>query len=302
MPCPVNDRGVRPPRGSLDGAPAWSAGPLEALGERVWLVLGGGGLRGLAHVGAWRALQEAGVRVQGIVGTSIGALVGTLIAGGVGYDELVRLAFALRKVDIVRINRRALLLNGIRQPGLLLEEPLRRYLDRVLPVRSWNELSLPLQVNAVDLESGETVWFGAEADTSVALADAIYASMALPVFYPPAEIEGRVYVDGGAGWPLPLHRAAELGATGIVGVDVGSGRRNPTHAVLAGGMLAIHQRVFSLMAWHRRTELVADWHTPPLLFVRPRMDGYGTFDFDAVAYFLEEGYRAARVALTRGVE
>lgn len=279
----------------------WRAGSLDALGERVWLVLGGGGLRGLAHVGAWQALQEAGVRVQGIVGTSIGALVGALIAAGVPYDELVRLAFALRKVDIARINRRALLFNGIRQPSLLLEEPLREYLDRVLPVRSWDELTLPLQVNAVDLDSGETAWFGTGADTSVSLADALYASMALPVFYPPAEIGGRVFVDGGAEWALPLHRAGEAGATGVVGVDVGSGQRNPTHAVLAGGMLAIHQRIFSLMSWRKRTDLVAHWTEPPLLFVRPRMEGFGTFDFESVGYFLEEGYRAARAALTQGV-
>jgi NTE family protein len=278
----------------------WRPGPLEALGERVWLVLGGGGLRGLAHVGVWQALEEAGVRVEGIVGTSIGSLVGALIAGGMGYRDLVRLAFALRKIDIVRINRRALLFNGIRQPSLLLEEPLRAYLEHALPVKRWDDLALPLQVNAVDLDSGETVWFGTGADTSVSLADALYASMALPVFYPPAEIGGRLYVDGGAEWALPLHRAGEVRATGVIGVDVGSGRANPTHEVLAGGMLAIHQRVFSLMSWRKRADLVAHWQDPPLLFVRPRMEGYGTFDFDAVGYFLEEGYRAARAALVRG--
>jgi NTE family protein len=282
-----------------DGA-VWRPGPLEALGGRIWLVLGGGGLRGLAHVGVWQALEEADVRVEGIVGTSIGALVGALIASGMAYRDLVRLAFALRKVDIVRINRRALLFNGIRQPSLLQEEPLRRYLERVLPVGRWSDLALPFQVNAVDLESGDTVWYGTGADESVSLADALYASMALPVFYPPAEIGGRLMVDGGAEWALPLHRAGELGATGIVGVDVGSGQRNPTHAVLAGGMLAIHQRIFSLMSWRKRTDLVEHWQSPPLLFVRPRMEGFGTFDFEAVGYFLEEGYRAARAALVKG--
>ncbi len=285
----------------MSGRVSWSVGSLDGLGERVWLVLGGGGLRGLAHVGAWQALEEAGVRVEGIVGTSIGALVGALIASGLDYRELVRLAFALEKLEIVRVNRRALIFNGIRQPSLLLGDPLRRYLARVLPVRSWAELRLPLQVNAVDLESGETVWFGNGADESVPLADALYASMALPVFYPPAEIGGRLMVDGGAEWALPLHRASELGASGVVGVDVGSGQANPTHALLAGGMLAIHQRVFSLMSWRKRRDLVAHWESPPLLFVRPRLDGYGTFDFDSVGYFVEEGYRATRAALMKGI-
>jgi NTE family protein len=279
----------------------WTPGSLERLGERVWLVLGGGGLRGLAHVGAWQAFSEAGLRVSGIVGTSIGALIGACIAGGMGYRELVKLAFSLRKIDIARINRRALLFNGLRQESLLLEEPLRRYIDRIVPVARWADLTLPLQVNAVDLGSGETTWFGSGADESVSLADALYASAALPVFYPPARIGSRVFVDGGTEWALPLQRAAELGATGIVAVDVGSGRANPTHEVLAGGMLAVHQRVFSLMSWRKRADLVAAWERPPLLFVRPRMDGYGTFEFSAVGYFLEEGYRAARAALMTGV-
>lgn len=287
-----------PERRELDGG--WRPGPLEALGDEIWLVLGGGGLRGLAHVGVWQALEEAGLRVSGIVGTSIGAVVGAVIAAGVGYREAVRMAFSIRKLDVARINRRAILFNGIRQESLLLGEPMRRFLDRVVPVRSWDDLQIPLQVNAVDLESGETTWFGTGTDSDVSLMDALYASSALPVFYPPARIGGRVFVDGGTEWALPLHRAATLGATGLVGVDVGSGRRNPTHKVLAGGMLAVHQRVFSLMSWRKRTDLVEHWEEPPLLFVRPRMEGYGTFDFESIGYFIEEGYRAARAALMRG--
>jgi hypothetical protein len=68
-------------------------------------------------------------------------------------------------------------------------------------------------------------------------------------------------------------------------------------AVVRKGMLAIHERVFGLMSGRRRREAVASWNGPPLLFIRPRLDGYGTFDFDHIGYFLEEGYRAAREAL-----
>lgn len=264
-------------------------------------MLGGGGLKGLAHVGAWQALEEAGVDPVGIVGTSIGALVGACLAGGMRWRELVPLAFALRRSDIARINRRVLLLNGIRQESLLLGEPLRSYIERVLPVRSWDDLTLPLQVNAVDLETGTTHWFGTGADTSVGLVDAIYASAALPVFYPPAQVDGKVYVDGGTEFSLPLVRAADLGASGIVAVDPGSGRQSHPHRVVAEGMLAVHQRVFSIMSWRKRTDMVAHWTQPPLIYVRPRMEGIGTFDFDRVQYFLEEGYRAAREALLRGL-
>jgi NTE family protein len=254
-------------------------------------------MKGLAHVGAWQAIEESGMRVSGIVGTSIGGLIGACVAGGMGWKELVPLAFALRKEHIVRINRRAVLLNGIRQEALFLGEPLRRYIEDVLPVKRWEELKLPLQMNAVNLETGLTEWFGTGVDTSVPLVDAIYATTALPVFYPPARIGGRVYVDGGAEHSLPLTRAAELGATGIVGVDVGSGKQSHPHRVLAQGMLAIHMRVFSIMSWRQRADMVSRWTEPPLLFVRPRLEGYQTFDFDHIQFFLEEGYRAARAAL-----
>ena len=80
---------------------------LEELGEQPWAVLGGGGLKGLAHIGAWQALEESGIRPLGIVGTSIGALVGAALAGGLGWRDLAPLAISLKKEDIIRVNRRA---------------------------------------------------------------------------------------------------------------------------------------------------------------------------------------------------
>lgn len=291
--------GDEPPGSEPAGVehPGWTPAPLDRLGSEVWGVMGGGGLKGLAHVGAWQALEEANVALRGIVGTSIGALIGACVAGGMGWRDLVPLAFALRKEDIVRINRRAILINGIRQESLFQGDPLRDYIDRVLPVKRWEDLEIPLQMNAVDLETGATHWFGTGADTDVTLPEAVYASTALPVFYPPARIGERVFVDGGAEYSLPLHRAVELGASGLVGVDVGQGQHSHPHQLIAQGMLAIHQRVFAIMSWRKRTEMIAQWDGPPLLFVRPRLEGYQTFDFDHVQYFLEEGYRATRSTL-----
>ena len=286
-----------PDQGPKEDPAGWKPAPLGYLGKQIWVVLGGGGLKGLAHVGAWKAIEEAGVKVAGIVGTSIGALVGAMIASGVTWREMVPLVFALRKRDIARINRRAVLINGIRQEALFQGEPLKAHIARILPVTRWEDLSMPLQVNAVDLETGRTDWFGVGARTDATIADAIYASAALPVFYPPARIGSQVFVDGGTEHPFPLHRAVELEATGIIGVDVGSGEEGHPDRVLAEGMLAIHMRVFSIMSWRKRTGLVAHWKEPPLLFVRPRLDGFQTFDFDQVKYFLEEGYRATRASL-----
>jgi NTE family protein len=270
---------------------------LGSLGKRAWLVLGGGGLKGLAHIGVLRALDEADVTADGIVGTSIGALVGSLAGAGRSWEELRELARELKKEDIVRVNRRAVLFNGIRQTSVFRGDVLREYYEGILPENGWDDLDIPVLINAVDLATGRTEWFGPGARSDVSLLDAVYASSALPVFYPPALLGDRAFVDGGTEHPLGLERAAEAGATGVVGVDVGAGEVGKTDKILRQGMLAIHQRIFSIMTYRRRRDLLAGWEGPPLLHVRPRLDGYETFDFENIEYFMEEGYRATREAL-----
>ena len=271
----------------------------EAGPGDLWLVLGGGGLKGLAHIGAWRALEEAGIRPSGIVGTSIGALIGALASSGVSADHMTEQAVALERGDIVRLNRRAAWINGIRQVSVFHGEPLREHFAGLLPAGGWDALEIPLLINAVDLADGSDEWFGSGARTDASLVDAVYASSALPVFYPPFELDGHAYVDGGVTRTLPISRAEEEGAERIIAIDVAAGGSADAREVLAGGMIAVHQRVVAIMAERRRYDLVAAWEGPPLLYVRPRLSGYGTFDFEHIEYFLEDGYRAMREALER---
>ena len=258
-------------------------------------------MKGLAHIGAWRALREVGRRsgleVEGIIGASIGALVGACAAGGMDWREQQDQARALQKSDILRLHRRAIWVNGIRQPSLFRGDGLGDYIRRTIPVPAWEDLERPLQVNASDLGTGETVWFGPHARTNLPLADALYASAALPVFFPPAADGDSFLVDGAVGEALPIRRPLELGATGIIAVDVGSGPEENATKVVGDGMLAVHQRVVSIMSGRRRRERVERWEGPPLVYVRPRLDGYSSFDFDSVEYFMEEGHRATKAAL-----
>jgi NTE family protein len=131
----------------------------------------------------------------------------------------------------------------------------------------------------------------------VSLADAVYASCALPVFYPPLEIGGRYYVDGGVADTLPIRRAAAGGAELIIAVDVGAGPVKDSKDTISKGMIAVHHRVFDVMAYARKRALLDSWPGPELVYVRPALDGMSTFDFTRTAYFLEEGYRATRLAL-----
>lgn len=293
-PAKHEDGHAESPPGGRTGTPDPDLG---SLGGRVWLVLGGGGLKGLAHIGAWRALTEARISVAGIVGTSIGALVGALIASGASWQEMRRLARSLRRTDIVRVNRRAVLFNGIHQVSVFRGDVLQDYYASILPEDGWDALRLPLLVNAVDLATGKTEWFGTGARTDVPMAEALYASSALPVLYPPAQLGAAALVDGGTEHPLALARADETDATGLIGVDVGAGETGESERILEQGMIAVHQRIFSIMTWRRRNDLVRRWEGKPLLYVRPRLDGFGTFDFDRIEYFVEEGYRAMSRAL-----
>ncbi len=204
---------------------------------------------------------------------------------------------ALERGDIVRVNRRAAWINGIRQVSVFKGEALRDHLEELLPERGWEAVEIPVCINAVDLGDGSTHWFGHGGRMDVSLVDAVYASAALPVFYPPLESSGRAYVDGGIGRTLPLIKADQEGADRVIGIDVGSGGDADTAEVLEGGLLAVHQRVMSIVTWRRRQALLTAWEGPPLLYVRPRLAGYGTFDFEHVPYFVEEGYRAMREAL-----
>jgi NTE family protein len=269
---------------------------------RVVLVLGGGGVKGLAHVGAWRALLDAGVRVDEIIGTSIGSLVGASIAGGADVGLLEELARTLRRQDIVTLNRWAFVLNGISEASVFHADAFRTYLRDVLPATEFSELGLPFSTNAVHLETGRMDWFGAGGRTDVPLADAVYASCALPLFYPPAEVGGELYVDGGVGDPLPVRRAAERGADLIIAVDVSAGGVKDSQDVVSKGLVAIHHRVFDIMAFARKQAVLEAWSGPELLYVRPALDGLSTFDFERTAFFLDEGYRATRDALRSRAE
>jgi NTE family protein len=269
----------------------------EVKVKRVILVLGGGGVKGMAHVGVWRALEELGIQPAEIIGTSIGALVGACIGGGEGSATLTARALSLTKQDIVTLNRWALLFNGIRQPSVFRGDTFEDYVQRVLPVESWEALRLPVSMNAVHLETGRMEWFGAGGRTDVPLSRAVYASCALPVFYPPADLGGKLYVDGGVGDTLPVMRAAERGAELIIAADVGAGPVKDSQDTVSKGMVAVHHRVFDIQAYARKRIVLDSWQGPDLIYIRPPLDGVSTFDFTRTEFFLEEGYRSALAAL-----
>src|SRR5512146_884674 len=114
--------------------PSSSIRPLEAsVGRRIALVLGGGGLKGFAHIGVLRALEERGIVPDVYAGTSIGALIAAAYLGGGVIDDLQTRAESLRKRDLFRINHLGMLMDRMKSPSIYLEAPLRDLADSVCP-------------------------------------------------------------------------------------------------------------------------------------------------------------------------
>jgi len=121
-------------------------------GQRsIWLVLGGGALKGLAHIGVWRALRESRVPIAGVVGTSIGAIVGAGLATGRSADDLEEVVARLRRKDVVGLNPWVMLPLGVKQKSVFRGGATRRFIHDFLDGADWDDLVLPLCMNAVDL-------------------------------------------------------------------------------------------------------------------------------------------------------
>jgi NTE family protein len=266
------------------------------------LVLSGGGAKTAAHLGACRALREAGFEPTWYVGTSMGAVIAAGLASGVANDELLERMADVGTRGIVRdplAPVAGLFLRSLLKPG-----PLRSAIEALVPVRRFADLTVPLTVTAVDLDTGELVLFGAGAQTAP-LVDVLCASCALPMYYPPVVIDGRRFGDGGLRCVVPLEPAAELDVELVLAVDVGPGFDLPAPAETSRvpALVRAHDdAVGILMAANSENQLAlwrADPRRPPLVYVRPRTERNATFRVDRVREYANEGRRATREALDR---
>lgn len=159
--------------------------------ERVPFVLSGGGARGVAHIGVLRAFAEAGIVPSAISGTSAGALVGAFIAAGYSAVDIERLMRDEWRLHLTRWR----VLRGER----LSQRRIGEFLKANLPVKNFEELEIPLHVTATDLARG-----GQRIFNSGPLIPPLLASSAVPLVFPPVEIDGVPYVDGGLSNNLPI--------------------------------------------------------------------------------------------------
>ena len=263
--------------------------------HKIALVLGGGGLKGFAHIGVFRALEELGIVPTVVAGTSIGALIGAAYARGMDVSEMTDRARALKRRDLFRLNRMGMLLERQHSPAIYLEEPLRNVVNSVATEMRFDQLKRTLLVNTVDIQRGSQVVWGLPGLRDVSLADAVYASCALPGFYPPGAISGRLCVDGGVLDNLPVSIAGR-GMDAVIAVDTGSSDLEPENDIATAGFASIYMRAATTMMHALQLAPFATWTRPPMILIRPKVNHIGWFSFTHTDELLEAGYTAAMEA------
>ena len=240
------------------------------------LVLGAGGLKGLAHIGVLAALEEHDFLPRDVVGCSIGAIVAAAWCVGMSAAELRTMALELRRRDLFRIAHADMALKRMRSPALYRPEPLESFVSGLLGDITFRELERPLLVNTVNLNSGAQVFWGSPGLDDIPVADAVVASCALPGFLPPKEIHGRFFVDGATVSNLPVRVAAARNRDLVIAVDVGSSDVVRVDMQEAG-FAAVYARAIEIHIQTRRTIALEQWTTPPLLLLQPRVEHVAGF-------------------------
>ena len=281
---------------------------------KIGLVLSGGGAKGMAHIGALKVIEEAGVQIDFIGGTSMGAIVGGLYASGysatqldsifrsVDFDQVIQDQFPrgnksfYEKEDSERyaltlpFNKFKLSFPKGISSGQNIYNSLIRLLYHVKDVDDFNNLPIPFFCVATDVENGSEVLLD-----SGYLPEAILASGSFPSLFEPAELDGKLLIDGGVLNNYPVEELKALGAELVVGVDVQHGLRDREELLSATDILLQinnYRTVGAMEAKAGQTDI----------YIKPEMEEYSVIDFDEINNIINAGEDAAREqieALTR---
>jgi len=272
---------------------------------KVVVVFGGGGAKALAHAGAWQALQEHGATVTHVVGTSMGAVIGAALAAGATPAQVASAAESLTARDVASVDLLALV-KGVFASSLLKADALKRTIARLVPATRLEELKVPFTVTATDLDSGELVLFGT-LGADAPLQEVLYASCALPLYFPPAVIGGRRLVDGGLRAVLPLEPAARIPADLVVAVHVGPGFDEtlppPTAPVrlFPPALIRAHGEAIRVMMAAQSETAIARWpaSAPRLVVVRAVAEREATFAVGQTERYFIAGYEKTKTEMQR---
>ena len=265
--------------------------------KRIALVIGSGGIKCAAAAGLWRVLQEEGIVVDNVVGCSGGSMYAALIANHVDVKVMQEWSRTLWTSDIMHgytENLKASKDGSLRfneRSGLVDDSAMNKKLQDIYGDWKFSDLKMPFKVVATELLTGEKVTL-----SEGNVFDAIRASLAIPIIFPPWEVDGRLLIDGAASDPLPIDVAIQDGADIIIAMGFQLDYRSRFRS-----MTAVQEQLNSIYMNNILTSTYAFYnlaHHAEIFPIIPEFDGtVSMFDVDKIPSVIEQGEQAARKQL-----
>ena len=253
--------------------------PVSRPRPKVGLALGGGFARGLAHIGVIKVFEEEGIPIDYVAGTSIGACIGAAYCSGVSAKELEEISALLKFSHFARFSLSRL--------GLWNNDRLATLLNKILKVKTFEELKIPLAITATDFVTGDPVVF-----CSGPLIDPVRASCAYPAIFLPVKIDGRLMVDGLLAHPVPSTPLKQMGADKVAAVYFSS------HWVQEGGpkhFLDVIGQCFSIA----QANVSTFWQANTDVLIEPEVAQFPYDAFHRCADLVKAGENAARLLVPK---
>lgn len=255
----------------------WSR--ISGLSRRptLGLALGGGFARGIAHIGVLKVLEEEGIAVDFVAGTSVGAIIGAGYCSGMTAAELADMAKTLRLSNFARLT--------LSRYGFYNNDRMVRFFERIMQQHRFEDLKIPLAIAATEFRTGEATVF-----TKGPLVDPIRASCAYPGMFLPVEIDGKSYIDGMLAYAVPTTPLRQMGADRVIGIYLSahwSSARPPRHVFEVIG------QCFSIA----QAKLVESWKKDANLVIEPDVNGFAYDCFERTPELIAAGEKAMRAAL-----
>ena len=260
-------------------APSGAGGELRDPSARpkVGLALAGGFARGIAHIGVLRVFRDAGIHIDCIAGTSVGALIGAAYCAGTPLEEMERIGANTSFTDFGRWTPSWL--------GLATNQRLEKYLARLTPAKHFEDLITPLAIAATDINAGITVYY-----TRGPILPPLRGSCAYPGLFVPIQFEDRTLVDGFLTSPVPVEGVALLGADIVIAVylEAANTQQPRTFTDVLSRSFNIIQR-HSDLAWRQQADVV----------IEPDMKSFVWDDFTRTPELVAAGEAAALAVLPK---
>ncbi len=244
----------------------------------IGLALSGGAVRGIAHIAVLEVLEDEGIPIHSIAGTSAGSMIGALYAAGLTPLDIRDIA--------LKTSWKNLFKPTIPKTGLVSSEGIFRFMDDILPIKKFSSLLIPFAAVATDLQTGEKVDI-----TTGSVAKAVQASCSLPVIFTPTEINRRFLVDGGVASQVPVRTTREkLGAKTVIAVNVNYRGMETDHL---DNLVSIAAHLSALWASRnaREEERLAD------IVIQVDAKGVPLYDLSKARELLRRGRKAAEEKL-----